>query len=372
MLFKIIFASIETSKEISRYGRRKKIYMLKTLLKQAQNIFLRHKVIAEETGKGFNIFNIIGITTKEVYLCRLLCELINPNGQHCLNRVYLDLFLKYVLDLNPQEFKTVSIEQERVIEDLRRIDICINVVDKNDNSLTIPIEVKINAKDQDNQVCDYCHSVNNSQIYYLTKCGEYPANESIGSLAKTQIKCISWSKHILNWLDECIYHKATIERMPIKIILQQFKSTIQQFIGQSEGATMEISELLLENLENFENAQSISNSLDVAKEEIMKGFRSKLKEQLTSNSYMVLEPKSDDEPRFSSYNYYWHINITNNKKARITYEKENVYICINYDSKTEKIEEKVFTEENFYNDFYVNSDKTINQFIIPAIKKYLG
>lgn len=35
---------------------------LKYLLKQAQNISLKHKIIAEETGKNFNIFNIIGVT----------------------------------------------------------------------------------------------------------------------------------------------------------------------------------------------------------------------------------------------------------------------------------------------------------------------
>lgn len=336
------------------------------LLKQAQNISLKHKIIAEKTGKNFNIFNIIGVTTREVYLCRLLCELINPKGQHYLNRLYLDLFLEYVLALNPKDFKNISIERERVIEDLRRIDICINVVDKNNNAFTIPIEVKINAKDQENQVCDYCHSVNDIPIYYLTKYGEYPSDVSIGYLSKDKIKCISWSKHILNWLDECTYHRATGERIPIKIILQQFKVAIQQFLGQTEDSIMEISELLLENLENFENAQNISNSLDVAKEKIMKGFRSKLKEQLINNSYVI---QNSIEPAFRLQNYYWHIEIVNdkNQEARITYDKDRkIYITYNFEI------EEVFAEEHFYNDFYVNSAKTINQFIIPAIKKYLG
>ena len=95
----------------------------KYLLKQTQNISLKHKIIAQETGKNFNIFNIIGVTTREVYLCRLLCELINPKGRHYLNRLYLDLFLEHVLALNPKDFKNISIERERVIEYLRRIDI---------------------------------------------------------------------------------------------------------------------------------------------------------------------------------------------------------------------------------------------------------
>ena len=38
----------------------------------------------ENTGNQFNIFEIIGISTREVYMCRILAELLNPNGLNIL------------------------------------------------------------------------------------------------------------------------------------------------------------------------------------------------------------------------------------------------------------------------------------------------
>ena len=50
--------------------------------------------IAKETGNNFNIFEITHISQKEVPMCRILTELLDPNGSHGQNKIYLILFFK--------------------------------------------------------------------------------------------------------------------------------------------------------------------------------------------------------------------------------------------------------------------------------------
>ena len=59
-----------------------------------ENKIEQHRKIqcGEDTGSQFNIFEILGIGTREVYMCRVLAELLNPNGLHCQGTKYLDLF----------------------------------------------------------------------------------------------------------------------------------------------------------------------------------------------------------------------------------------------------------------------------------------
>ena len=51
----------------------------------------------EDTGSLFNIFEILSIGTREVYMCRVLAELLNRNGLHCQGTKYLDLFCRRFL-----------------------------------------------------------------------------------------------------------------------------------------------------------------------------------------------------------------------------------------------------------------------------------
>ena len=64
----------------------------------------------ENTGNQFNIFEIIGISTREVYMCRILAELLNPNGCHCQRTKYLDLFCnRFLPDRIKKEIKTENV-----------------------------------------------------------------------------------------------------------------------------------------------------------------------------------------------------------------------------------------------------------------------
>lgn len=245
----------------------------KNLLQCINRISLKYKTIAEATGKHFNIFEITHMNTDEVRLCRILSELLNPLGKHYLGRLYLDLFLEIVLKINPKNLKHPLVEREKVIEGQRRIDICINDYTE---QICIPIEVKINAGDQETQLYNYAkksHGFGCVKVYYLTKYGTNASIESCCGLDDSEIGCISWDKDILNWLTACICNVTTISRAPIREILQQFKITILNFTNQIEkNELMEIVNILMENQEDFKNAEKIVNALAAARDNLWKEF----------------------------------------------------------------------------------------------------
>ncbi len=302
----------------------------KYLLQCINRISLKYKTIAEATGKHFNIFEITHINTDEVRLCRVLNELLNPLGKHYLGRLYLDLFLEIVLKINPKNLKHPLVEREKVIEGQRRIDICINDYTE---QICIPIEVKINAGDQETQLYDYAkksHGISCVKVYYLTKYGTNASIESRCGLDDSEIGCISWDKDILNWLTACICNVATINRAPIREILQQFKITILNFTNQiEENELMETVNMLMKNQEDFKNAEKIVNALAAARDNLWKEFCNKSIakakdipdiEILTPNDWNIhFKLKSEDCTNYTAF----CINANQNR-SEISFCKVNV------------------------------------------------
>lgn len=255
----------------------------------------------ENTGNQFNIFEIIGISTREVYMCKVLAELLSPKGCHHQGKKYLDLFCKRFLPENiKREIKTdkVSIITEDLTKNLdeigkefRRIDIVID----EENGHYIPIEVKINALEQKEQCSDYLQSarkiyenrskdVNEAIIFYLTKTGEMPI--SISSCDKEHVKCISWAQ-IIDWLNECICQIDTIRKIPITEILMQYKTTIENFLkgGNNTMDNENIIEMIIKDEKNFESAEKIAENITVAKQRLWNTFAQEIYNMLKESGY---------------------------------------------------------------------------------------
>ena len=48
-------------------------------------------------GENFNIFFILGIETREVYICKMLGALLSPQGGHDAGAIFLEKFLADIL-----------------------------------------------------------------------------------------------------------------------------------------------------------------------------------------------------------------------------------------------------------------------------------
>lgn len=183
----------------------------------------------KDNGESFNIFSVLGVETKEVIICRLIREFLDPRGRHGMREDPLRLFANMVLQL-PEfgeiEAKNATVEAEECIDDQRRVDIVIHTEGK-----VIPIEVKIWAGDQDSQLWDYYRFYKKSdllyanKIYYLTPTKWEPSASSRGSLRINQeIVLLSFYDDIRNWI--AALRNATDQANPVQIILKQFIEVI--------------------------------------------------------------------------------------------------------------------------------------------------
>lgn len=183
----------------------------------------------ENHKESFNIFNVLGVETKEVIICRFIGELLNPDGCHQMKDLPLRLFAQTVLRL--PEFdanisKLATVELEASIDEQRRVDIAIHAGKK-----VIPIEVKIWAGDQDSQLSDYYQFYKkknllfSDKIYYLTPSGWPPTKISCGALqVDKQIIRLSFSKHIREWMEHL--YRVSDKTTSVHIILKQFIEVI--------------------------------------------------------------------------------------------------------------------------------------------------
>lgn len=200
---------------------------------------------AQGQKSNFNIFYSTGIWHKEIYICRLLCDLLSPKGTHGLGSLLLSLFNNTVLEntIGDDEFGSVVVTREDLTDENRRIDLLIKT-----NKRFIPFEVKIFAGDQYKQCVDYYEEIERRQkirkltektvLYYLTPDGHHPSVGSKGYLKENEhYKVISFEKDIVGWLELCLINDKIKQHQPINFALSQLKDVISKWrstMGQQE------------------------------------------------------------------------------------------------------------------------------------------
>lgn len=273
----------------------KKVY--EELLNEVNKIIQKKENKYNDLALDFNFFTIARINKKEVINCRFLYELLNPNGSHSEGTLFLKKFVQNIVydgdDISKNiinDIETNSTVKKEETVDGGRVDIVIHIKDN-----VIPIEVKIGAKDQSEQIKRYYDNYKDclidNKVYYLTIDGDEPSDDSKGELncgEDGNIKCISWKENILPWLDDCIKEMTLNIIKPKKNnvieVMRQFKQNIENFcgIGDNEMAD-EIKNLLLKSKDNYLSAINLKNGIGLASYEIMLNFFDSLKNEILKN-----------------------------------------------------------------------------------------
>jgi len=278
---------------------------VRRLLDRTGGIIEKYKEISRETGDDFNIFEIADISKKEVAICRVLYEILSPDGRHGQKGIYLEIFLHDCLGMNfsRSEIDTARVYREYLIDGSKRIDLAIEIGNR-----FIPFEVKIDAKDQKSQCYDYLMFAKTkdktAKIVYLTLNGDAPSKEIALSIDKNDIIIISFANHILSWIEKCLTLPDTIKKAPIREILIQFSSAIKKITNQLEDKPkMEIVKLLSESSQNMRNASIIVNSFEACRTKIIKELfeaiekeletEKRLKRAFYSDKYMYYDYKAE-------------------------------------------------------------------------------
>jgi hypothetical protein len=187
------------------------------LLYNVYQRLLECRASVQHSGEHFNIYKVLGLTTREVKLhSRLLAELLDPEGSHLLKDFFLKEFIATLLAEKKDIFKNLStfetetanvkIEYHLGIIDLEsnsggRIDILI----RDGQGMHIIIENKIYAGDQKDQLIRYNSINKKASLIYLTPDGRNPNSDAAGHLVKDKdFVCLSYASNILRWLQNCL------------------------------------------------------------------------------------------------------------------------------------------------------------------------
>lgn len=270
------------------------------------------KKVAEQSRQkeeSYNIFRVLRVSQTEVIMCRMLADLLDPNGAHRRGTVYLKAFLEQVLkrSLSEEALESIRVYAEYPITGRKRIDLVLQGV-----NCFIPIEVKIEAFDRPGQCYDYYHYARNfdeeTRLIYLTKWGSCPADYSLYSEDRTDIlpegklQCISFSKDITLWLERIL----SSEKGMMRSVLQQYLDIIREFTAdENELCYQEIAEIALASESSLRTAVDIEKSAHFIKAKLLQYVMKELEEQMKECSASL---GIERDTRFHYWEYSEHEN----------------------------------------------------------------
>ncbi len=313
---------------------------MNSLLNQLRLVISKYEEIEKTNGTNFNIFSILNMERKEVKThSNFIYELLNKNGSHGKGSLFLELFLTEVLEIEDYgSIEEINTIQEDLTEENRRIDFTIEI-----SNYQIGIEMKIDAKDQKYQMYDYYQELSGRlknqkvKLYYLTLDGKEPSDSSLikddqNKLDKHQYELISFTNHIIQWIEKCIKECAT--STIIREALVQYLNLIKLITNQSnsKGEIMEMVNILSSenNLEIFLKAEE---ALSETKIKLQLSFWNNLKKELDKSKFKF-DFESNNEEKEKNIeeavkNYYEENR--NNKDYGFTHyldENKDIYYCI--------------------------------------------
>ena len=302
------------------------IQMAALLLERTSVTRKRFEDQYRKTGMSYNIFKVAGISEREVIMCRVLADLLDPKGLHYRGSIYLKLFMDMVKPLveNTGKFdpSKARITTEYTINEDRRIDIVLD-----DGTVFIPIEVKIGAGEQEKQLADYADYSRriNTGVGFIPVLFLTPDGHKSGEAPRDDYVPISFEKHIVPWLVQCLNLEETDKATPIREILKQFIKAIKLFCGHMEDEAMEkaIKDLIAGSRESYEAALRIYKAVDELNfdRKVYEIFRDQIcncvKNKLSGTEY-VKEDKDDDA--------YLDIPIGNGCRLYINYNLKSLSV----------------------------------------------
>jgi hypothetical protein len=230
-------------------------------------------LLNKEQGTGdekeeYNVFSVLGIQSREVLICRMIADLLNPRGRHGMGSAYLRLFVDEVLKIKIADetlLKHAVVSTEYSIDAERRIDIVLEI-----GKMFLPVEVKIYACEQKSQCYDYYTFAKekdaDTKVYYLTRFGHMPGAYSMrgkdGIISEDKIVCLSFQKDITHWLKEC----CRISTPNVGVVISQFEKSIEKVTDRLGEKRMEqIADEMVRSPETLRAGMMIADALEIAK-----------------------------------------------------------------------------------------------------------
>lgn len=267
-------------------------------------------------GERFNIFSILKVHRNEVGThSRFLYELLNPRGRHGEGRAFLRLFLDNVLGLQDVGEGHYRISRELATEKNRRIDLVIESSD-----IIVGIELKIDALDQKAQLHDYYQELQwhaggkrHVVLAYLTLDGKSPSPESLGTLSKEKVVCLSFADDVSIWLQRCI--EISQQKLELAHAIQQYLQLIRNLTRQGGSVSDVVASELKDDTERFQEALEVEKAVPKAKASIQQIFWQDLSKALTDKfrETPIVYNQSTNRPTIASISKSYYDDNRYNK-----------------------------------------------------------
>lgn len=242
----------------------------------------------------YNIFTLFHGFSDEVNLhSNFIASLLDPNGDHYKN----DLFLKLFLETCDIDDLSIDTSRTTVFKEFKHIDIYIS-----DGKKHIILENKVYAKDQPTQIARYIEAIKKEGaeerdvededicVLYLHPDGELPDKQSFGDYyakllgenPSIKFKVISYGKEILEWIDRCKNEVSNLT--DLNIFLSQYKDVIEMIYDRYKRIDkMETANLIEIFKENYTAASDIANNYQETRMKIIYEFFENVKDILEND-----------------------------------------------------------------------------------------
>ncbi|CAA0199509.1 PD-(D/E)XK nuclease family protein [Tenacibaculum maritimum] len=319
----------------------------------------------------FSLFQFF--TIGENKISQVLAYFLDENQNHGQGNIFLKEFVRTFYD---KEIEVIQLENicEKIIKDNRRIDIYIKL-----KGLTIAIENKIWADDQNNQLKDYStyleqQSKGSYLLLYLNPYGSEPKSKSIEKKLKDslkeqkKLKIISYKDDIIslinNWLVIC-------EADNVSHFLKEFKKYLEiKFLGKN---TLNMSkELRVLINENEREVQQLVNEYKGIENDILSKLNSVGKELDKNETFLDFETEISKSGLFNyegSRVYKYSIS-KNGNKIWVQFVKEEIHLYLNYylQEGTDSTFREILTELNFSNSIEINYNQNKSDLVNTFLK----
>ena len=372
------------------------IGQIKNLLDLTKEKITKYKEIHKVNSLDFRFLNILKMESNENAHSDILAEMLNPSGSHNMEDKFLSLFIKTLLsnseilnyaDIHLKDFKNFKIQREKNTKN-GRIDIFVK--DKSEK-LCIIIENKIYAAEQQDQMNRYFEWAKENKknykiiLIYLTLDGKEcetlseKAKEDTDKDKKYEFLTLSYSDHIIKWLELCI--KEVALKPSVREFLNQYILTLKELTNQSLSSEeeKEMKDIILKDFETYKAAEKISQSfpnvnIELKKEIIIRLFEEIGKKYGTNDYKIENNIKNNSLKKWMGFYIYKENWETNDYIIKYIVEAQSnnfteVYVgLVIYFKETEAEENKKKKEEFIKssmpdlnssklkeNDFYIDS-----------------
>lgn len=249
------------------------------------------EMLNQQFDDSFTVFSALGFEEKELKHCQIIYALINPKGRHGMGDAFLRLFFEIVMT---EKYESATVNSEYSFRsdnnNSGRIDLYISTPNS-----CYPIEVKINANDQETQIYRYHKFAKDSNknkftVFYLTLNGKQPSSKSTNGMTDedlNSIKCISFRKEILSWLRNCAELAYQRKKISIYGAIHQYatlieKLTIKQQV-QEDDFMNSITEVMALSEQYFEAAKFIAENFKKVQPQKMNDLLKKIEKKIETH-----------------------------------------------------------------------------------------